>query len=434
MSRISMACLFTCLMISTVNAQEAKKPLRGGKVTAKAAKAAVKGGITDAEGEAWATAFVDALKAGDYNAVDRMIDWQAFLAKTTEGTPSTEAARQTYQKSVPAELKKENGVWNALTKLLNQGGSLTLLHIRHEQGRTSDLFRLITSEDGGINYHDYVLKRGADGKVRMADLYIYAGGETLSQMFRREFREIAAYQQRGVLDRLTGKESEFIKHFEDFRAMNEAAEKGDHQKAVKIYDSLPPSLKKEHNIAINHLLTVQEVDETLYAKALDEFEANYPNDPALLLLSIDTLLTRKRYDDCIKAIDRLDKKVGGDPYLEWLRAGVDLTAENINAAKGDLDRCIEKDPTLRKAHFARLNLAVKEKDHAVTLKMLEALSGKLGVTIKDLTTVPTYADFVKSPEYEQWKTFLDTQDTDSTSSSPAEAKTGRKEAAEESRP
>ncbi len=80
-----------------------------------------------------------------------------------------------------------------------------------------------------------------------------------------------------------------------------------------------------------------------------------------------------------------------------------MTAGDEAAAKADYDRVIAQDPTLTQAGFARLGMALKEKDHAKTLELLLTLEDKARVELKDLKTVPEFADFVKSPEFERWE-------------------------------
>jgi hypothetical protein len=41
---------------------------------------------------------------------------------------------------------------------------------------------------------------------------------------------------------------------------------------------------------------------------------------------LDALLLEKKYDEALAAVDRIDKLVGGDPYLDTYRT-------NINALK-----------------------------------------------------------------------------------------------------
>ena len=58
---------------------------------------------------------------------------------------------------------------------------------------------------------------------------------------------------------------------------------------------------------------------------------------------------------------------------------------------------------MQAAYISRLDLAVNEKDHATTLKILESLQDKFALSLKDLSEIPEYDDFVKSPEYKIWQ-------------------------------
>jgi len=145
-------------------------------------------------------------------------------------------------------------------------------------------------------------------------------------MFRHGFLETSAYENRGVLDRLKGKESDFIKHIDKLTALSKAVKQGEFNKVLDIYYRLPPSLQNEQTLLVFRARAAYAVSEDEYAKAVTAFEKIYPDHPAVLLLSIETNVEQKHFDEALNRINRLDKKLGGDPYLELRRAGVHIAA------------------------------------------------------------------------------------------------------------
>lgn len=71
------------------------------------------------------------------------------------------------------------------------------------------LFRMIGS-DQSLNYHDYDLIVSDTNQVRAEDLYVYTTGEKTSDTVRRMFLQIAAQQNRGLLERLTNRDKALI--------------------------------------------------------------------------------------------------------------------------------------------------------------------------------------------------------------------------------
>lgn len=47
-------------------------------------------------------------------------------------------------------------------------------------------------------------------------------------------------------------------------------------------------------------------------------------------------------------------------------------------------------------------VALKRQEHSQVVKLLTILQNDYGIEFGDLTTLPEYAEFVKSPEYKEW--------------------------------
>jgi tetratricopeptide (TPR) repeat protein len=140
-----------------------------------------------------------------------------------------------------------------------------------------------------------------------------------------------------------------------------------------------------------------------YLAGLETFRQLYPNDPAIDFISIDYFLLKKRYDEVHKSIDRLDKAVGGDPYLNVLRGSTSMEAGQFEEASRAMEKAIKDEPDMSKAYWARIGLSLQEKKHDDTLKWLQAIVEKCQVAITNLNEVPEYAEFVKSPQHGEWQ-------------------------------
>jgi hypothetical protein len=57
---------------------------------------------------------------------------------------------------------------------------------------------------------------------------------------------------------------------------------------------------------------------------------------------------------------------------------------------------------LADAYWARITVALKEKDHADTLAWLKKIVEKCAMEFEDLMKLDDYAEFVKSPQYAEW--------------------------------
>jgi hypothetical protein len=91
-----------------------------------------------------------------------------------------------------------------------------------------------------------------------------------------------------------------------------------------------------------------------------------------------------------------------DPYLNVLRAGIHYQAGDLAAAEVAARKALAEEPTLEDAYWQVATVSLDTKSYETTVEMLDLLQQRFGVELEDLTKVPEYADFVKSPEYRKW--------------------------------
>jgi hypothetical protein len=101
-------------------------------------------------------------------------------------------------------------------------------------------------------------------------------------------------------------------------------------------------------------------------------------------------------------IDKLDRAIGGDPYLQLLHARAFIEAGELVRAKKILNEPFDSAAVNIKAHWLLVSASLKEKEFETTANLLSKLRDELGEELADLTQVPAYSEFVKSPQYLKW--------------------------------
>lgn len=349
----------------------------------------------------FATNIESAVNAGDPTLFDGRIDWDSLVARATQGL------------QLPADFIRgmKSGVSDGqgfgatvVEQTIKKGGSYKLLRIRSLAGKTRALFRLLDAlGEGGVNYHDLELTRKPNGEVRIADIYIYAAGENFSDILRRQVLPAAAQQNRGILAILTGRESDYLKNVEQLLRMQKLARDGKFREALALCEALPPSLKNDKNVLLQKVGIALKTGEPEYQAALREIEQKLPNDPCLDLLMLDALVARKKHAEAIQLVDKIDRRLGGDPYLEVIRAIAYAEAENPAQSQAALERAVAAEPTLIHARLMLIASALSRKDYARVALELTTIECDLGVEIADIEQEAIYEDFVKSEEYRKWK-------------------------------
>ena len=357
---------------------------------------------SDEECREFAKAFESAVASGDTKAMEEMFDWDAVLERATRGIKGVDRKRRQFIAGVKKGLKSRKGVGSQIVSSTRGDGSYRFLRVRLRNGRKRILFRMLISDNGGMNYHDMVVVKQPGGKVRIVDIYVYLTAEMISTTMRRIYIPIAASQNKSILEKLSGKEKDFVKHFKEFASMAAAVRSKQFRRATHIYGRLPKSLQKDKNVLILRLLASQEVSDEEYVKAIDAFRRHHPDDPCVDIISIGKSILDEKYDDALDAVGRIDKSVGGDPHLDVLRASLYMLKEDYSLAKKRVKRAIKVEPTLLEAYYVLADLSVAEMSFDETTRVLQMIEDKFDVEFKDLTSVPEYSEYVKSPQYQKW--------------------------------
>lgn len=340
------------------------------------------------------------VRESDAPALKDVFDNLAFADRALKSLSAPESFRKRFKDNADefgtqifAELMK---------KAAAPGGSMKLLRVRVVDGEPRALFRLILED--GLNYVDFVLTAPAKDKpVRVVDVYVALSGELLSQ-------SVAPFIAKGldVLKQPDGDGAAVRAAVEKFEAVGRfmsLVRSGKPKDALAAYEKLPAEHKKEKVVMLAHVMTtgsLLEEDPGAYERSMDAFIKKFPTDPAVDLVAIDGYLMKKKYPEFHKTIDRLDKSLGGDPYLHVVRGNGFKLEGKLKEAKAAIGRAIAADPDMRAAYLALGEIALSEKDFKELARLLTVLEARCDVDFSNLATADAFAEFRKSPEYKIW--------------------------------
>jgi tetratricopeptide (TPR) repeat protein len=347
---------------------------------------------------AYTTELEQGIHAGDATLLDTRVDMDRLLERAMRGTSAPKAFHDGFASGV-----RRSGMQlgKQLVATREDDSSFRLLRLRMEGGAPHALYRVMTSQ-GGVNYLDLELARNAEDQVVIADFYPYITGEPFSETMRRMYLQAAKEAGYNLVDKLMGKEQDFLKNASKLQEMQRQVQEKKFAEVVKTFDALPASLRQNKPFLLLRLTSASQLDEAAYQKAIQDFEQAYPNDPSLDLISIDGHMMRKDYATVMKMIDRLDQRVK-DPYLQYLRGSVMLDKGDRKAALGHFKAALAGEPTLALAHWVLIGLSLQDKQFKDTARYLDAIERDTSVELGDLEEVEQYEGFVKSPEYKAWK-------------------------------
>ena len=212
----------------------------------------------------------------------------------------------------------------------------------------------------------------------------------ISKTIRRLYLPVAANQSRTVFEKLLTSESDLVKASPKIASLTAAIRDGQPKEALAIYKSLPPGAQKEKAIMLLRLQAAQaSSDDSLYLAAMDDLAKTFPGDPCVDLIMIDAFVIRKQYDKARAAVDRLDKRVGGDPYLKVLEANILVEQGKHDEAAKLAQTALDAEPTLRGAHYVRLNIANGQKKYGEMTRFLSEYEAAFHEASKESSPRPS---------------------------------------------
>jgi hypothetical protein len=361
-------------------------------------------GLSDEELRKLADRIVVAVKKQDAAALGKIFDWNALIYEAASDIQAPIAEHNRFAAEMKGTDKKLGVLGMQISGPVAAGASYTFLraHIQDKQQRL--LFRLAVPDSptfNAFNYHDVILSLRPDGEVRAIDVYSLMTGELLSQTTRRAFLMTILRLAEASAAKFQGIEHEFQQHFTKMQLMREFADAGQSKEVLKLYDQLPLRLQRDKNVMLTRLSAAQDVGGDAFKAAIDDFRTYFPDDPCIERFSITYFADKNDYANALTKVDVIDKAVGGDPYLDVIRSGLQLAANNPRAARTAAEKALAAEPSLD-AHMALVNVSLKEKNFAETLDRLKEVARRFAPAPGDLTQQPKYADFVKSPQYQEW--------------------------------
>ncbi len=331
------------------------------------------------EADAFAKVFATHMVPCNNAALDREINSDLIVDRVLAGRSMSPADMAGYRRGV-------GSVGAKLCAHFTPGATYTYLRTQMIEGTPRPLFRLLM--DGGFNYHSLELdKQGSE--IRVADLYQYVTGERVSSTFGNlmdlalENGNAAGLNQQAIQTRGLMASKKF-------------------GEADVVFQSLPASVRNSKSGLLLAVEIAGGLDhDANYVAALEAYRKAFPDDPSLDLVMIDSAFARKKYDEMIDTIDRLDKRLGGDPYLETLRANAYAESGRLPEAIAHAKRATEQEPTLLDGWWTLFTDQVRGRDYPAAVVTLAVLRDRFHVATDDtkLRADPQFTGLTESPEY-----------------------------------
>ena len=307
--------------------------------------------------EAFARKIEASMGAGDASFLIDRIDAVAMSEPAMKDPAVAEAERAEVAEQA-SSISRAYGL--GILKGMGAGGRYRLLRAAKLGGRPAAIFRTV-SESGSFDYHGWIVEPDGQADFKLVDVHLFVLGENMSAMIRE------------VVRKTTG------------ASPSEAA-------------------RCPRVSLLLKLRAARDADDQAGAAAiLDEVEKLPADDPARGSILLDRLIAKKRFAEAKAALEEIDRRVLGDPYLWALRGNILFLEGKSELAKSEIGRAVTADPSLEEGYLALIGISLKERRFKDTARWLTAMRDVAGAEILNMETLPEYAEFVRSPEYAEMK-------------------------------
>ena len=344
-----------------------------------------------------ATAFAKSVDAvsmnGDVSALKDALDEDEIFARAVAGLPLRDESRAAMRQHA----RIVDSLIAQIQPLLAQGGSYRFVRINQRDGQPRPLFRLAGAKQG-LNYHELYLHRDAAGKVRVGDMLIFTLGDTLSETLRANFTPMIAKD--GAI-KITPDQQALVDAGPTLAKARNLLSEGKPAEAQAAYDTLPEVVRARKTVALTGLMISARGGD--YDAAVEGYRAKFPQAAEVELVAMETLVARKEYDAALKAVDRLDKRVGGDDFLNHYRGMMAFAKGDKAAARPLLRKAVAAAPWRGPACILLVECELDAGDFDAAAEAMTTATRHAGIEWQGIEDAPPFAEFVKSPAYAKWK-------------------------------
>lgn len=346
---------------------------------------------------------MEVLEAGDEQAIEALTDLDLFLDIVQRGIPVSNPAYAPYRSGYKKRAQGDGGILGTLHQWLKRDADLEFLRAVQSDGQWRLVGRFIKAEDDGVGYFEIAVARNGKNQIRVSDMFMYTIGLNQSDLLRPYAIGAAVRANPDFRKRISKKERLRNQHYQQLKEIDNLVQSGDGKEALRKYAILPDSIKDDLTVQCKKLFAAWTADDDeLFKEIIQEFYRKHPDSSWVGSIAWRYYQENDEPKEILKCIDRLDKGVGGDPYLDFYRAQVHFQLENYEKAIELADAAAEIRPDLLAPDFLRLDIALKQNNHKTTLEWLLYIADVSDVEFGDLADVEIYAEFRKSPQYQEW--------------------------------
>lgn len=364
--------------------------------------------MTEPQIRRFAESLEEAIARRNLRAFDEAVDYEAMLARVgekldaNEEFPISQMRKDTFLETYRRE-RREEPFSRILGEHLGRAGIFEFLRLQKNGEHPAVLFRL-ASPSGKICYHLYTLSRFTDGKIHIVDILSYDRGEPMTEMLYQ--KAVNDYRQDPELEELS---SEIVWRMAEvdaqLRKYFELAAEEKWSELLAFYPDLPEAIKRQRPVQLVRMKATYLEEPEKVEQVAEEIEKRFPDRPGMDLMALEYYWPRGEFDKARATLDRIDDRVGGDPWLHFLRGSTYLEEKNYREAEAAFGRFVDAFPESILANRSLLLVLIEQKDFERACELLTEMDRRLDkVIVNNILLETTFEELVESKEFEAWET------------------------------
>ncbi len=355
----------------------------------------------------WANRLIDVIQKDE--DASPLFSWSAMTARTLKGLDVSDRTRAASQNGVRWFFVSPNG--GHLGQIRNQhldGYQYKVMRVFQDREGTRVKLRLLLP-DGNVQFDDYLLTEET-GRFVAIDIKMVANGDDASQTIRRNLLPLLVRDNEGLRDTLTENELLFLDHSAELKAMTQAILEDKSDQVASLAAKLPAAIRDEKECLMIELAAAQlQSDGEAQREIIERFRRLEPDNPAIDLHSIESFRLTGDFEKALACAERFRDSHGEEAFIVMKIAYLQAAAERLDEALESAEKAIELEPDCVDTYWMLITVAGFRKEYATINKTLQKLVREFGVerTPQDFEEDEFYEEFIKTPEFEELKKFLE---------------------------
>ncbi|MBP7865545.1 MAG: hypothetical protein KA419_06310 [Acidobacteria bacterium] len=278
---------------------------------------------------------------------------------------------------------------------------LRMIRVLEVDGEKRVRFRIIGAT--GIDYLDAMVQETPSGALKVTDSYSFSAGLSLSKTLKSALVIILGGVTGSGLSKPAADLSRDLTTVQDVR---QAMLAGDLAEALKLWGDVSAGTKATRlGYSIRMELAGLQGDEELL-EAIRSFSVAFPNDPIVESWRYDHAERTEDLDGASAALEALDRKIQGDPYLDSERATVALQRGTLDEARRLAEKVRKLDPDFEDPCLVLLFCDIQEERFAAAATWCDVLKKHFDIDLSEALKDPQFEAFTRSEEYQAWQKSL----------------------------